>query len=52
VVTLQAFKSGNLTCTELVNIYKDRIQSYDKVTGLNAIQRFNPNVSEHCGVTV
>lgn len=32
-----AFKSGTLTCRQLVEIYLDRIEKYDKSTRLNAI---------------
>ncbi|MCK4932951.1 MAG: amidase [Candidatus Aminicenantes bacterium] len=33
----EAYRSGNLTCRELVEIYLERIDKYDKSTRLNAI---------------
>jgi Asp-tRNA(Asn)/Glu-tRNA(Gln) amidotransferase A subunit family amidase len=39
----QAFAQSRLTCRQLVQRYIDRIQRYDKPTGLNAIVMVNPN---------
>ncbi len=42
-----AFQSGELTCRQLVGLYLDRIEAYDKTgPNLNAIQTLNPNVIE------
>jgi Asp-tRNA(Asn)/Glu-tRNA(Gln) amidotransferase A subunit family amidase len=38
----QAFRENRLTCEQLVNIYLQRIQKYDKSTLLNAITAINP----------
>ncbi len=38
-----AYRSGNLTCRELVEIYLERIERYDKSTRLNAIVVVNQN---------
>jgi amidase len=42
----ETFRSGNLTCRELVEIYLERIEKYDKSTRLNAIVVVNQNALE------
>lgn len=42
----QAFQNKSLTCTQLVDIYLERIAKYDKSTQLNAIVFTNPNVQK------
>ncbi len=39
----QAIQSDKLTCRELVEIYLERIETYDQSTKLNAIVVLNPN---------
>jgi Asp-tRNA(Asn)/Glu-tRNA(Gln) amidotransferase A subunit family amidase len=39
----QAMKEGKLTAEQLVRTYLERIETYDKKTGLNAIVMVNPN---------
>ena len=39
----QAIRSGRTTCVEIVQAHIDRIEAYDKSTGLNAITVVNPN---------
>ena len=39
----RAFRSGKLTCRQLVEAYLKRIATYDQVTKLNAIVVINPN---------
>jgi amidase len=39
----EAYRSGDLTCRELVEIYLERIERYDKSTRLNAIVVVNQN---------
>lgn len=39
----RAFRSGKLTCRQLVEAYLKRIAAYDQVTKLNAIVVINPN---------
>lgn len=39
----RAIQSGELTCRELVEIYLERIETYDQSTKLNAIVVVNPN---------
>ncbi len=38
-----AFKSGQMTCRQLVENYLKRIETYDQSTGLNSIVVINPN---------
>ncbi len=38
-----AYRSGTLTCRQLVEIYLERIEKYDKPTRLNAIVVINPD---------
>jgi len=38
----KAFKSGQLTCRQLVDTYLEKIDKYDKSSGLNAIVVVNP----------
>ena len=38
-----AFKNGDLTARQLVQMYLDRIEAYDQSTKLNAIVVVNPN---------
>jgi len=38
-----AFEAGTLSCRELVEMYLDRIETYDQPTGLNALVVINPN---------
>jgi len=40
----QAFINQQLTCSELSNLYLQRIEKYDQTTKLNAIILINPNV--------
>jgi len=42
----QAYKDGSLTAEKLVNLYIDRIQTYDQPTGLNSIILINPRAIE------
>ena len=42
----EAMDSGRLTCEELVQMYIDRIDAYDKSIGLNSIIMVNPNALE------
>ena len=39
----EAYRSGTLTCRELVEVYLERIERYDKSTRLNAIVVVNPD---------
>lgn len=39
----EAYRSGTLTCVELVEVYLERIERSDKSTRLNAIVVVNPN---------
>lgn len=41
-----AFQDGRLTAEQLVNAYLERIERYDKPTGLNAIVVINPQALE------
>ena len=41
-----AFEAGELTCTELVQAYLDRIEALDRSTGLNAIVVTHPGARE------
>ena len=38
-----ALRSGRATCRQIVQAHLDRIEAYDKSTGLNAITVINPN---------
>jgi Asp-tRNA(Asn)/Glu-tRNA(Gln) amidotransferase A subunit family amidase len=38
----EALRSGRLTCREVVQAYRDRIEAYDAPTGLNAVTVRNP----------
>ena len=40
--TLDAIRTGKVTCHQLVEIYRKRIQAYDQTTHLNAIVTLNP----------
>jgi amidase len=42
----EALESGDVTCREVVQTYLDRIEAYDKTTGLNAIIRTNTEALE------
>lgn len=43
----EAFRSGQLTCRRLVELYLDRIEAYDKAgPRLNAVQTVNPRALE------
>ena len=42
----EAMESGRLTCEELVQMYIDRIEAYDKSVGLNSIIMVNPDALE------
>ena len=42
----QAFREGSCTCQQLVAAYFERIEKYDKPTGLNAIVVTNPEAME------
>lgn len=42
----QAIRSGRTTCAEVVQAHINRIQAYDKSTGLNAITLVNPSALE------
>ena len=45
-----AFKSGELTCRQLVQMYLDRIEAYDKKgPAINAIISLNPGALEEAG---
>ena len=39
----KSYKSGELTCRELVAIYLNRIETYDQASKLNSIVVINPN---------
>jgi Asp-tRNA(Asn)/Glu-tRNA(Gln) amidotransferase A subunit family amidase len=39
----KAYKTGHLTCRELVDYYLEKIEKYDQPTGLNAIVVVNPD---------
>jgi amidase len=39
----KAFKDGRLTCRQLVDYYLEKIEKYDKSSGLNAIVVVNPD---------
>lgn len=41
--TLDAIRSGKVTCRQLVEIYLKRIHAYDQTTHLNAIVTLNPD---------
>ncbi|CAL8464697.1 g4232 [Coccomyxa elongata] len=41
-----AFLQGNLTCSQLVQAYVQRIQAYDKATGLLAVRVLNPDLEK------
>ncbi|KAK9829780.1 hypothetical protein WJX72_007874 [[Myrmecia] bisecta] len=39
-----AMLAGNLTCSQLVKGYLQRISAYDKITMLNSVQSIDPNI--------
>lgn len=42
----KAIKAGQLTCRQLVDHYLERIEKYDKPSGLNAIVTINPDAQK------
>ncbi|KAK9904758.1 hypothetical protein WJX75_001986 [Coccomyxa subellipsoidea] len=42
----EAFVDGKMSCSQLVQAYVQRIQAYDKATGLSAVRIINPDLNK------